>query len=197
MLDHLTATGAGGAGLNFTGTIATISFFTAASDHDGIIATGSIGALTDSVISGSATYGYGLYLNLTGLSLIEANTISGNYVGAWLTGSGIVFGNADLSKGRGNYVFGNTYEAIFARGAAIVGNSVHNNTGYYDSVSINQGASFRYNLLYANTNGIDDSSTADVVGNRIFGNVGYGLLLDNNNIAVNQNTLYSNGVSLS
>ena len=196
VLDHLTATGAGGAGLNLTGTIATISFFTATGDHDGIIATGSIGALTDSVISGSATYGYGLYLNLTGPSLIEANTISGNYVGAQLFGSGIIFGNADLSKGRGNNVFGNTYEAINARGATIVGNSIHNNTGYYDSVFISQGASFRYNLLYANNNGLDDASVADVVGNRIFGNTGYGLLLDAGNVTVSQNTLYSNGVSL-
>ena len=111
-------------------------------------------------------------------------------------GSGIIFGNADLSKGRGNHVFGNTFEAINARGATIVGNSIHDNTGCYDSVFISQGASFRYNLLYANNNGLDDASIADVVGNRIFGNTGYGLLLDASNVTVSQNTLYSNGVSL-
>lgn len=55
-LSHLSASGAGGAGLNFSGTLASITFFNGTNDHDGIIANGSVGQISDSTISGSGTF---------------------------------------------------------------------------------------------------------------------------------------------
>ena len=79
-LDYLTATGAnGGDGLIFNGTIGTISNFTATNEQDGILAgnnyqiTTSIGELIDSTFTNNSSYG--VYLTLSGPSVIEGNTI--------------------------------------------------------------------------------------------------------------------------
>ena len=203
-LNDLTATGAGGAGLQFNGTIGSITYFTATGDHDGIIAgnnfsiTTSIGLLSHSILSNDTNYG--LELTLTGPSLIQANTIMDDATGVWLDGSGIVFGDANLSDGLENTVSGNSTEAVVSIGAAVVGNSINNTTGRFESVEISGGGSFSYNLLFGNNNGAEIDLPASVIDNRIFDNLGnlalgiegYGLFLNSSNIVVSQNTIYSN-----
>ena len=194
-LDHLTATNAGGAGLQFSGAIGAITNFIATDDHDGIIGTGSIGLISGADISGNA--GYGLYLTLTGSSVIKGNEISDNSTGAYLDGSGIVFGDPNLSDADGNIVSGNTSEAIEALGGVtVVGNSISNNTGRFQSVEIGAGGSFSYNLLFGNVNGAEIDATANVIGNRVFDNAGYGLSIDGAGGIVSQNTLYLNGFGI-
>ena len=193
-LDHLSATGAGGAGLLFSGTMGSITNFTATGDHDGIIATGSIGLILDSTLSGNTDDG--LNLTLTGPSLIEGNTITGNSIGAALIGSDVVFGDPNLADGLGNVVSGNSGEAVIANGASVVGNTISNNTERFEAVDISNGATFTDNLVFGNTEGVQINSASTVTGNRIFDNGVFGLSLNSANITVTQNTLYSNGFGI-
>ncbi|MBC9882178.1 LEPR-XLL domain-containing protein, partial [Bradyrhizobium sp. INPA01-394B] len=197
-LSHLSASGAGGAGLNFNGTLASITFFNGTNDHDGIIANGSVGQISDSTISGSGTFGYGLYLTLTGSSKVEANLISGTYYGVRLSGAGIVFGNADLSLNRGNVITGSTNQALFVDYATVVGNSIHDNSGpyYQASVTLRYSASATNNLFYANQNGVEIDNNVLFSGNRVFDNAGFGVLLSGTTGNIRQNVFYSNGVSI-
>ncbi|MEO6842783.1 MAG: right-handed parallel beta-helix repeat-containing protein [Bradyrhizobium sp.] len=193
-LDHLSATGAGGAGLSFTGTMGSITYFTATGDHDGIIANGTIGLIAHSALSGNTNYG--LELTLTGTSLVEGNTIIGNATGAWLSGTGIIFGDANLADGLGNIVSGNSSEAVFANGAEVVGNTISNNTERFEAVDINNGGTFIDNLVFGNAEGVQINTPSTVTGNRIFDNAGAGLVLDSSGITVTRNTLYSNGFGI-
>jgi Ca2+-binding RTX toxin-like protein len=197
-LSHLSASGAGGAGLNFNGSLASITFFNGTNDHDGIIANGSVGQISDSTVSGSGSYGYGLYLTLTGASKVEANLVTGTYYGVRLSGAGIVFGNADLSLNRGNVITGSIYEALFADYATVVGNSIHDNSGpyYQASVTLRYAASATDNLIYANQNGVELDSNLLFARNRVFDNTGFGLLVSVTTGDISQNVFYSNGVSI-
>ena len=103
---------------------------------------------------------YGVYLALSGPSLIEGNTISGNYFGARLIGSGIMFGNSNLADGIGNIITGNTYEALVAvQGVTVVGNTFSKNTGRYEAARHHNGSSFSYNLVFGNTDGVQINSS--------------------------------------
>ena len=122
-LSRLTADDAGGAALEFAGTIGSIVNFTAIGDQDGIVTsdatTNSIGKILNSTFENNSNYGLELYLAgasvidgntiennagtglylyfyVTGSSVIEGNTIEGNATGAYLDGSGIVFGDANV-----------------------------------------------------------------------------------------------------
>ena len=189
----------------FNGTIGTISNFTETGAQYGILAgnnsTTSIGLLANSTLSDNSDYG--LYLTLSGPSVIEGNTIDGNSTGAWLNGPGIVFGDANLADGKGNILSGNTIEALIAQGVMVVGNTISNSTGRYESVDIDNGSSFSYNLVFGNTGGVEINTTTSVIGNRIFDNVGtsgsssgIGLIISAPNVNVSQNTIYSNGIGI-
>ena len=202
-LDHLTSIGAGGDGLIFDGSIGTISNFTATGDQYGILAgdnvATSIGEMLNSTFTNNSSYG--VYLTLSGASLIEGNTFSGNYFGARLIGSGIVFGDSNLADGFGNIITGSTYEALITQGVTVVGNTLSKNTGRYEAADV-YGGSFSYNLVFGNTDGVQINSSVSVIGNRIFDNFGngsgsgIGLILNSDNITVSQNTIYSNNIGI-
>jgi Ca2+-binding RTX toxin-like protein len=198
VLDHLTATNAGGEGLLFSGSIQGITYFTGSNDKDGIVATGSIGTIANSTLTNNLNYG--LYLQIGGgTTTIEANTISGNGIGAYLNafnGTSFVFGNANLGLGRGNIVTGNASIGVYADGnVQVVGNALHDNTGAL-ALRLRNGASATDNLIYANDRGIEILDGTTVQGNRIYDNTGHGIDVSGTGVTITQNVLYSNGLGV-
>jgi Ca2+-binding RTX toxin-like protein len=200
-LDHLTADEAGGAGLQFAGTIGEIVDFTAIGDLDGILTsdatTNTIAKMIGSTLENSTDYGLDLYL--TGASLIESSVIEGNATGAFLDGSGIVFGDADVADGKGNIVSGNTYQAIAADGGVeVAGNTISDNAGRIPSVQFYNGGTLVNNLVFGNTYGVSlySGSNLQITGNAIYDNGVYGLSLSLSGATISGNTLTNNGVGL-
>ncbi len=123
-LTHLTATDEdGGVGLRFSGTIGSISFVTVTGAGEGIVVNGSVTTISDNTLTDNRSWG--LDLNLTGTSTIQHNIITDNGDGALIQGTGILFGDADLTAGRGNLLTGNHLYGIDANGTIdVVGNVV-------------------------------------------------------------------------
>ena len=85
----------------------------------------------------------------------------------------------------------------------VVGNTFSKSTGRFESIDIDNGGSFSYNLVFGNTGGVQINTAASVIGNRIFdtfgsatGSSGIGLILESSNITVGQNTIYSNDIGI-
>ncbi len=199
-LANLTAEDNGEYGLVFNGSIGSITDFTESGDVYGIYANtypyASIGLLANSSLTDNSDYG--IYLQLTGASVIDGDTFTGNSTGAWIAGAGIVFGDATLTDGKGNVVSNNSYQAIVSSYATVVGNVISDNYGRVEAVDISNGGVFSYNLVFGNTYGvsINYGSGDSIVGNRIFDNANYGMVLNTTNATVSQNTLYSNAFGI-
>jgi Malectin domain/Right handed beta helix region/Periplasmic copper-binding protein (NosD) len=197
VLDHLTATGAGGDGLLFNGSIQVITYFTGTGNQDGIVATGTIGSIANSTLSNNRAYGLNLQVS-AGATTLEGNTFSGNSTGVYVStfGSGsIVFGNANLGLGLGNNVFGNTYLGVRAEGATqVVGDSIHDNVGA-QGLWVRNGASATDNLVYGNATGIELDTGTTLQGNRVYANTTWGISATSGGNVIN-NVIYSNGVGL-
>ena len=196
-LDHLTATNAGGEGLQFNGTIKKISHFTAVSNKDGAVISGTIGSIVDSTFSNNLSYGLNLQIS-SGTTTLQSDTFSGNSTGAYLQTSGsgsIVFGNANLGLALGNNVFGNTSLGVRAEGATqVVGDAIYGNVGAL-GLWVRNGASAADDLVYGNATGIEMDSGTTLQGNRVYANTNWGISATNGSSIID-NVIYSNGVGL-
>jgi hypothetical protein len=201
VLDHLTAMGAGGEGLLFSGTIQAITHYNGIGNSDGLVVSfnGSIGSITDSTFSNNQHYGLHLSFGGSAVTTLEGNAFSGNSTGAYLVaygnGGGITFGNANLSLNRGNLVFGNTYQGVQAsQGTVVVGNTMYNNSGGYGLRLVN-GATGTDNVVFGNAYGIDLSTGTVLQGNRVYNNSVWGINATDGSTVLN-NVVYSNGVGV-
>ena len=197
VLDHLTADDESGVGLRFSGTLKEITYLNASRDAEGLVVTGSVGEISFDTLIGNR--GWGLDLTLTGASVIQENTITGNGGGgALIEGDDILFGDANLSAGLGNVVTGNGNIGVYANGNIdVVGNIVTGNIAATGIFLRNAGARAENNYVGGNETGIDDESGTTLTGNRVFDNTGTGLQISGNGgESVRDNVVYSNAIGV-
>ncbi|MEX2188872.1 MAG: right-handed parallel beta-helix repeat-containing protein [Pirellulales bacterium] len=127
---------------------------------------------------------------------IEANRIYGNLgQGLLLSASGLLttIGHDDLSLGRGNIVYDNGQNGIYATGAVrVVGNTVYghsanNQIGIYGAKEITS------NVVFGNDIGIHSTDTVST--NRVYQNRTTGIVTGASG-RVSGNVVYSNGVGI-
>ncbi|MFO0905559.1 MAG: right-handed parallel beta-helix repeat-containing protein [Pirellulales bacterium] len=162
----------------------------------GILVEGTVGAVTESRISGSRLDG--LRLQNSGASRVEANEVFENREAGIVVWNGnaaaeVVIGNADLSLGRGNRVYNNLGHGIQADGRIVVaGNTVWGHQGTEAAgISISAGAEARRNVIHANYFGVQSLFNGVVEENRVYGNEDAGIRILAGGFA-RRNVVYSN-----
>ncbi|HEV3343905.1 MAG TPA: right-handed parallel beta-helix repeat-containing protein, partial [Pirellulales bacterium] len=181
-------------------TAATLDHITAFSNGgNGITADAGLVALTNSTVDGNVANG--VSVTNAGSASIEANTIYGNGGYGLLVTNAVpatttVVGNADLTKGRGNKVYGNFGSGIAAGGSVLVaGNTVNGQVNANDAgIVLAGGALAADNDVYGNYDGIVGTAAA-VTGNRVYHNTSVGILADGAD-SVQQNVVYSNAAGI-
>ena len=172
----------------------------------GIYIDGLIAGLTDS--NSYNNDGDGLHLEDNGDAAIEANDVYGNQgYGVFLdndvTNTRTIFGNPDLSLGRGNLVhdnvnteFGGVRQGVRVEGSVdVVGNSVYGHGNGYTGIASNSGfdAIIYRNLVYDNSEGISGGSV--IRENRVYDNEGIGIESFRNS-TIERNVVYDNDVGI-
>ena len=165
-----------------------------------------IAGLTDS--NSYNNDGDGLHLEDNGDAAIEANDVYGNQgYGVFLdndvTNTRTIFGNPDLSLGRGNLVhdnvnteFGGVRQGVRVEGSVdVVGNSVYGHGNGYTGIASNSGfdAIIYRNLVYDNSEGISGGSV--IRENRVYDNEGIGIESFRNS-TIERNVVYDNDVGI-
>ncbi|MEQ1829659.1 MAG: right-handed parallel beta-helix repeat-containing protein, partial [Pirellula sp.] len=167
----------------------------------GIYVNASLVSLTDSVFSNNRSYG--IQLHDTGPTLVEGNEVLnniGNGVhGVYISnsvGGTLVFGNADLTLGRGNRIHDNAASGIVAIGQVnVVGNLVYNHFATSQTgITVNSGATAKRNIVRDNYYGIY-SNGGEISENRSYRNLDAGIYPDFGT-QVLRNVVYSNAIGI-
>jgi len=198
--DHLTVTNNAGDGLRIESDadFTSLEQITATSNGGtGIYVATPIGSLSDSVASNNGETG----IFLTGQEgvVVEGNEVFSNATGISVSNNNptpSIFGNADLSLGRGNQVYGNSQDGIIARYNVIVaGNTVYGHDGSGDSgIYVYNSAEASQNVVFGNHYGMQAYNGGTVSDNRSYDNQ-TGIWLRWNSSAFG-NQVYSNSTGI-
>ncbi len=169
----------------------------------GIYVDGAMAALADSTVSRNGNTG--IYLNNPGPVQLESSTVFDNAgEGIYVSNNGTstpVIGDANLSLGLGNIIYGNSGAGIDVYNGDVVGNTVYgqSNSGYQVAgIVLNGSSEATQNVVYGNTVGIVAYGyyyPVLVNGNRVYDNSVAGIEAFGNP-TVQGNTVYSNGVGI-
>lgn len=189
------------------GLLLTPSVIPAALDHITSFSNGGSGINAQAglvSLSNSTAYGNvanGVSVTNAGSATIEANTIYGNGGYGLLVTNNVpatttVVGNADVTKGRGNKVYGNFGNGISANGSVLVaGNTVNGQVNANDAgLVLMAGAQAEDNAIFGNSNGIVATGAA-VTSNRVYHNSNVGILANGGDRLL-QNVVYSNATGI-
>jgi len=160
---------------------------------------GPIGEITNTLSYGNT--GYGLYLRGTGDARVTGGEFYGNQIGIHvdntLSGTTTVIGSTDLQAGAGNFVHDNLLYGINARNRSLVaGNTVYGHTDSYQGrgIYLSGSAAADSNVVFGNLDGIVGSG--EMLRNRVYDNVRYGLHVTSYGGTVAENVSYSNETGL-
>ena len=199
LFDHLTASGNGSAGLRITGVIGTLSNTTSFFNTDGVVVDGTVAHISDGSIHDNAQFG--MNFNVDGQTTVEGMHVFGNSFGVQVrsrTGDPVTFGNADLTLGRGNVVFGNRNWGVTAGfNTLVVGNTISNNGDVNQGFGLiisGQGTATRDNVITGNAIGINASNTGDITENLISGNTVVGLTIVQGSGTISRNVFSGDAI---
>jgi nitrous oxidase accessory protein NosD len=138
----------------------------------------------------------GLALRDVGAAVVETSRVYVNRTGIDIINPGVqqaVVGHADWDQQRGNLVYQNDEDGVFASGRVLVaGNTVAENGGI--GIHLNDGADALRNVVRQHTSGIWGlGSESDIVENRSYANVDTGIAASFAS-RVARNVTYANGV---
>jgi len=138
----------------------------------------------------------GIALRNVGAAIVETSRVYGNRTGIDILNPGsqqAVIGQADLDQQRGNLVYQNDEDGIYASGRVLVaGNTVAENGRF--GIQLNDGADALRNVVRQHTSGIWGlGSESDILENRSYANRDTGIAASFAS-RVERNVTYSNGV---
>ena len=138
----------------------------------------------------------GIALRNVGAASVETNRVYGNRTGIDMLNPGLqqaVIGQADLDQQRGNLVYQNDEDGIYASGRVLVaGNTVAENGRF--GIYLNDGADALRNVVRQHTSGIWGlGSESEILENRSYANRDTGIAASSAS-RVERNVTYSNGV---
>ena len=165
--------------------------------EDGIRAMSPIGTFSNCLVYGNGKVGVKLYAS--GDTKIEGCWVRNNETGIWIEneeeGTHTVVGHADLAAQRGNRVFDNEKDGIYAKGyVSILGNTITGNAGPYSRGLVVSGTTITtaWNVVHGNTDGIVSAIIPGAVEhNRVYNNSGWGIVTRSCG-RVRRNVVYSN-----
>ncbi|TAK78891.1 MAG: hypothetical protein EPO12_11675, partial [Aquabacterium sp.] len=196
--DHLTAYNNGAAGVVISGSIESLTNSVAFGNAGiGFSVTGAIARATDNEAHGNTDWGFAF--SQSGAVLIQRNRSYDNRAGIYLsnnTGSAnATVGDTDLTKNNGNLVYNNRDGGIYAYyGAVVAGNTVygHNSANAWGIYGYSNVA-VRSNVVFSNTQGVY-TWYGSVENNRVYNHTAEGVRAENSDVL--GNVIYSNAVGL-
>ena len=223
LLNDITVTSSGLAGIYIAGTAGTIS--AAEVSHSGTDIGGpnnvsspmyGSGLYVDGLVASISgtfadNFSWGVYLVDPGSVSVTDSTIFGNEYGLYVyddSGSAVI-GDPVLTDNAGNIVYGNAGYGIFASGTVTVtGNVVYDESKYATpsifsyGIEAQAGASATENVVYASAVGMLDDDATLISANRVYDNAMIGIydISDEEGgtspTAITLNVIYSNGTGI-
>ncbi|MCC6511986.1 MAG: right-handed parallel beta-helix repeat-containing protein, partial [Pirellulaceae bacterium] len=166
----------------------------------GFFSEGTVSSITSSQAIGNGAAGF--LLRSPGPVRIESSLASGNFGnGIEVTNVGLAMatvGSSDLTLGKGNQVFSNLGNGLWAAGNVNVeGNTIYGqNTVGTVGIRLELGASARANVVFNNQRGIQATGGGNVDRNRVYNHASYGISADITG-SLSGNVVYSNSVGIS
>ncbi len=160
----------------------------------GIFVESRLNRITHSEVHGNGAIG--IALRNVGVALVETSRVYDNLTGIDILNPGLqqaVIGHADLDQQRGNLVYQNTTDGIYASGSVMVaGNTVAENGQI--GIHLNDGADAWRNVVRQHTSGIWAlGSESHILENRSYANSDTGIAASFDS-RIERNVTYTNGI---